>query len=475
MDNNEVMRLRSQVKELTDEAKNKSQMWEQYAAQCEIVDKHARELCEMILSKDRSQMALGDAKTWYSLSTDEMINLTKEVFTSYVKDTTATLKGVMRASEARARENENLKTQIEDYMRTGKVSEKTVEEFVDAANKKAAIKEKEADLPRKTTDAAKRGKVEVIIEEDGDFEQEELKEIANMIEIGQKAKLTPNAVPVAKSPLKTKAVEEKKEEVVSHLVNIASDLNSYGEIEWKILEAIGSFGISRYKEIETKVAESINTLNVTIRTSVTKLTQKNVLEKTVISLPLSSKCALYTLSEIGKRVYKYHFNQNPVKPELEKVIAEHDNAEHGYGIIDVQQMLLSTGIYETVSSYNRSNGIEVTVGNEKHIFVPDLICKSKKGFKDYIEYERGTHNQSNFNLKLDKMCKATKFLHIIAPNRDVLKNIKEKVDIWLEARGVEAIKAHTIRLGTAYDLSKGNGYFYEYTFKEGKPLLKTNG
>lgn len=470
---NEILRLQTHIKELTDEAEKRSKMWAEYSTNCEVVNKLARELCEMILAKDHTQTLSGKTKTWLNMETKEMITTAKESFTKYISDTTKILKDVMRASEQRARENEQLREQITDMMRNGSSSYHSVDEVVADAERKERQKEELSKLPQKTKAAVNEGRIEVILEEDEDFDEAELNDIATYIEEGQRAKLTPTSVPISRSSKHKKAIAQKTEEVVTHLVNLADDFEQYGEVEWKIIDAIGRQGISKYKDIEAAVTNEGNILTTAVRSTITKLSEKKVLTKELISLPLSSKCAYYSLSEIGKRIYKHRFNEEPVKSEIERVVAEHDNAEHGYGILDVQAMLMTLGMYEEVSCYNRDKAITVTLYGEKMEYIPDLICKSKKGFIDYIEYERGKHNQINFNLKLDKMCKASKFLHIIVPNRETLKIVKEKVDVWIATKEKDALKPYTLRIGTAFDLKKKNGYLVEYIFREKMEPVKS--
>jgi len=98
----------TQIGEMRDQMATKNRLTAEYEAQCEVVEKHARKLCELILAKDRSEMVLGKAKTWSSYSTDELIAKATAFFVEYVKAHTEKLQKLMAEIERRGDEIESL-------------------------------------------------------------------------------------------------------------------------------------------------------------------------------------------------------------------------------------------------------------------------------------------------------------------------------------------------------------------------------
>lgn len=209
---------------------------------------------------------------------------------------------------------------------------------------------------------------------------------------------------------------------------------------------IGQDGISDYPEIETRtikiLEEKVQAGEIPpdimkaaaskVRTAARALDSMGVLSKEQLKLPLRPNMYAYRLSDIGSRLYSKHFQSEAVISELEKIIAEHDNADHGYGILDVAKILEASGNFLSVNAFNRANPIEI---RPKVFYVPDILAKSKKGVA-YFEYERGLHTQNDFNAKCNKMAKATRWLNFIVPNAEIMETrIIPQIKSWIESRG----------------------------------------
>ena len=124
------------------------------------------------------------------------------------------------------------------------------------------------------------------------------------------------------------------------------------------------------------------------------------LDQESLYLPLTPKVSVYKLTDIGARLYRKRYDKVPVESEIDRVRKEHDNLEHGYGIMDLERVLSECGRYREVHIFNRSRAITVS-GNRK--YVPDVVALPVQGnFTEYIEYERGFHTQPDFNAKCNK-------------------------------------------------------------------------
>ena len=469
------LRACDRVRQLEEDAEMKSEQWNAYSVNCEVVDKHARKLCEKILAKDKNQMVLGDAKTWHAISTDELISMASESFDKYNSQRTLVINNILAESERRGREIESLKDQIEIMIREGRVGDiQTVEDVTAAAEKRKKDGDTLSKVSFKTQEAFNAGRIDVIIESDDDnYVDGEMNTFKELMNTAEQVRLTSNSIPHIRSAKKEEDMKAAENEVVmTHMVDLKTHIEKCGDVEWQVLHTIGSKGISRYRDIEAEITQDTKFLNASVRNATSVLLNLGALEKDTFKLPISAKSIFYHLSVIGRRLYKYRFNEEPCISEIERVIAEHDNAEHGYGIIDIQRILENNGSYTEVSSYNRDKAIEVTIEDKKYKYIPDLIAKSKKGYTEYFEYERGTHHQSDFNLKIDKMCKVTRFINIVAPNRKIMADIKVKVDAWIGTRDPQSIKNHILRICTANDIKTQAGYPIEYRFSKSLEPIK---
>jgi hypothetical protein len=95
-----------------------------------------------------------------------------------------------------------------------------------------------------------------------------------------------------------------------------------------------------------------------------------------------------------------------------------------------------------------------------------LICKADR-FTDYFEYECGTHHQQDFDNKLSKMCRVTRFLHIVTPNKPTAQKIKAQVDTWIEGRGVQSLQRIVVKIGTAQSVKNDGKWLVVYELQKG--------
>lgn len=465
---NKYNTLVARASEAEEQYESSKKAWKEYEQRQDIINDHARKLCEKILAKDKSEMTLGTAKSWHSFNTDDLILKAIDSFDSYVADNIKILQQVFAVAEDRGQKLDALTEQVAALVTGGSVNATSVEEIIEEAESKHKEESVINKAPNAVKKAAAEGKIELIVEEDSDASDDDLRGFIEMKERAIEAQLTPRSVPTINSTRKEKQMKKAEEAAAQiHIVDIENYINKCSDKEWEVLEAIGTQGISRLKDIAEYINNAHGTLIATVRRAVNSLVAMNAIKEERVSLPLSSQSKFYCLSDMGKRIYKHHFEQNPVVSELENVIAEHDNASHGYGILEVEKVLVESGKYKSVSSSNRNNPIPVKVDGQSLKFVPDIIAKTDR-YTEYFEYEMGTHNQVNFNIKCEKMCKVTRFLNFIAPNREIAKSLKAKVDVWIRDKDISLIKGHTIRIGTTVSLKDDSNWLYEYQLKSGK-------
>ncbi len=213
-------------------------------------------------------------------------------------------------------------------------------------------------------------------------------------------------------------------------IDLEKARDSIGPTEQKIMEAIGREGISEHPALLDYCLKSNTGITDTkFEIACDKLKSNLIVDmETVQSFNRIRGIRVYSLSnEVGKPLYKEIFREKPVVSEKEKIKRENDNLSHGYSIKDVKVQLEEFG-YTDVSMDRKDNTIPIAGANT---WVPDIIgTNPTTGRKEYFEIEMGTHNQTNFNAKMDKANLKASILRIVVPNKTVQDNICRKIDDW---------------------------------------------
>lgn len=446
----------------------KTEQMAKYEAEHDIIEKHARELCEMILAKNRSEMVLGNNRTWHSFSTDELIAKAKQGFVAYNQEKTEVLNKIMSIAETRGQELDSLKDQIARMMVSGNVAAMSAEQMLQLAKEESQRKAAIEKTPAATQAAIKAGTVTCVIEEEGDVDEEETEAIQHMMNIGTEARLSSAKAAVRRSEKKVELIKNAKQNsILLHSVDLNEITKEWNEIQWFIVEQMGRTGISRVKDITGLCISHFGANQKTaIQRSLYRLKDQRVVDYLAITLPHSKKLTLYFLLDGGKLIFERQFSATPAPSEIDKVVREHDNPEHGFGIMDLKTVLEEKEKYESVSAYTRNKPFDVSIGGRAYQYIPDLICKTKK-FTDYYEYEVGKTAQTDFNLKCSKMCQVTKYLNFVTPNQSSAKHVKSQVDAWIESRGVKSLKGITVRISTVEILAQQDKWLVIYTLSSG--------
>lgn len=463
----------AQNRDLRDQLETKNRQHEEYEAKCDVVDGHARKLCEAILAKDRSEMTLGDAKTWHSFTTDEMIAKAMAAFVRYCQQRTELLNQVMEVAERRGYELESLKDQISQMMRTGNTAQlASVEEMMSNAEKEKTAKSAIASAPLSTQKAIAEGRVEAIIEEPGDYDEAEMAAIEHMLTTNNQAKLTPGAPVVSRTPQKSDLIKKKNKAIAAQVIDYEAVVSQLSETAMMIIYIIGHYGLSKTKDIGEQFERDTKKSSRVMDGEWTTLMAAQLITKESIRVP-SGHFATYRLSPTGAVVFESRFGEKPVESEVEALIREHGTATHGYGIQALKEILEKDKKYIKVESCPRSSPLKVTIfdGSEKE-YIPDLMATTKK-YVEYFEYERDTHTQAEINDKCNKMCAVTKFINFVVPELSAAKSLKQKVDNWIQARNVMSLKGITVRIGTIRSLDKeSNRWVFVYNLSEGStPII----
>ena len=457
----------AKYKDLQEQLTTKQRQWQKQEEQYSVTEKLTRELCEDILAKEPSEMVLGRDYSWSSIPLNELILKSKRVFKNYCVKRTDLLRKTMDTSEQRLQTIESLQEQI-SIMRTSPTAASITQDELEKQIKKE--KEKEAvvnALPYQTKKKIEAGNTAIILEDDDISSAFEDKILDDMADINAMIQVTPKSIPVSQS---RKKVEQKrkrrKQKIMAHTVNLKEYENKMSEYDWCVLRIIGKYGFSRYQQIEEKfLEEQPDCSKSRSRIAITNLVNIGLANSEKVSNPLKGIFNVYQLTDMGGRIYSDRYNSPPVSSEMDLIMAEHDNCQHGYGIRMIAEVLREKGSFEEVSDKNRKHPIRIAEGVS---YVPDIVCSGSSGQKMYIEYECANHTQHNFNAKCNKMTKVTSQLNFIVPNRSDMEKICSQVQEWIKNRGATSLRHITIRITGAaqikdMDLLSNDGWKYVFT------------
>lgn len=257
-----------------------------------------------------------------------------------------------------------------------------------------------------------------------------------------------------------------------YVQNTATITEQMKAVHWDIFRVLVESGVSEMSKAKQLVCEQVKEDGDVIGTD-----KASRMIKHLVTLMLFSQTKINTgmrwfmvinLTEIGMKIYTEKFRKPPAETEYQRIVREHDNAEHGYIIKDVVQILKDTGKYRSVSMSRKGNYIRLPDGKS---YVPDIICCLDNGV-EYYEIECGNHHQSDFNEKCDKMRSITQNLFIVAPNREAMeKKLKPQIEQWIKTVGISILQIAgvVVYLTTISDLA-GQRWTYVFNMQNETPV-----
>lgn len=530
---NKYNRLCARYRDLEQQSVERQEKWKEIEREFKINEALTRDLCELILAKDPKEMVLGTEYSWGKLKTRDIIERSKNVFTSYNEARTQLLKDIQKQSEERRVMIENLQTQIEQDLHARQQLEQLHQENPENAkqteNSTASFEVDPAtgevlnfDVSEKAKgraaysiqQAAQRGDVSLVHYEDDDTEevvsntipdnkppitQEDIHhgreqqnksskkkvKVSDSLRIVEENKDVSKTEVMLQSELSAAAQELSLERSGAHItpsvkklqvlqqnrqaaapktmqVDVSVIEQKLNDRSWYLLEAVGSTGLCEGSEIIDAVISSHPDESFTnngLRYELMSLSNNGcLLADMSIAHPTKSRFAVYTLSDIGRRLYISRFGKDPVVSERDKLIADHDNLEHAFGIKCLKHALEISGEYSNVSMERQSNTVRLQDGTSYIADITATMQGRSKPFTIYMEYERGTHHQADFNIKLNKAAKVTRHIDIVCPNAATVTNLRDKVSKWVESRGGgKALPGVRVRITTLRRLDGRKG------------------
>lgn len=258
-----------------------------------------------------------------------------------------------------------------------------------------------------------------------------------------------------------------------YVQNLDSIIEQMKNIHWEAFKLIVESGVSEVSKAKMLITERLRDNDEVI-----SIEKSGRIIKHLCTLLLFTQQKISTgmrwfmilnLTEAGRSLYIDRHHKEPAETEHRKLIREHDNAEHGYMIKDVCQILKDTGKYRSVSMSRRSNIIKI--GDNKSC-IPDIVCCMKDGI-EYYEVECGNHHQSDFNDKCDKLKSISPNLFFVVPNRETAeKKLRPQIEEWIRSHGRELLQISgvVVYLTSISELAAGR-WMYVYNMQEDKPVF----
>ena len=472
---NQFNRVTAQYKDLEEQKRECARNWGETERKYKHTISLAKDLCKMILAKEHSSDFLGKDYSLDAFPTDELILRAKEVFVTYNNERTKMESGLQQKLVETQATLDNLKTQyayLQTHMqdavkKTREDSEAIIEETVRADEtpiqaRMREFKDGKATTPKPVNYTARKavesGAVEVsVISEDEDISMDDLRQQGEMAEINTELRLA-EGKPIVRA---SKVVQETMQKVTDNTaitaiggtvqVDVEDLCKKLSERRKIILKIIGETGLFLSTEIFEKLQETGEIKSASFKNDIFSLKTSGLLKVSSISIPvLCQHGNVYELTPAGAATFKRIFGKDACPSGTGQIIKDHDNLEHGLGIVAMKNILEKFKSFIKITTDRKDNTIVLDTGDK---YIPDAICKSNK-FTAYFEYELSTHKQADFNIKLNKMCKKTRYINIVTNSIPNCDSLSKKVIAWVQSRGgFGCLPGYIVRITTLNKLN----------------------
>ena len=447
MKDNEIVysynRLLAQYKDMEKQMELKETEWKKIQKRYSVAEELARELCEMILAKDKAETGLGENYSWSSLDIIELIKKAKSSFQQYNANRAKLLKSLYKQSEDR-------RIALEAYM------SKPIEKINSASPKlKTTVEQAE----KMIDNPGSKAHIEALSDE---FDNEDLAAPVAGVS-GPSIKSTP--VKHNNDDRKRKVPDKGSANIVSHyeLTRNEADgiLKELKPSEKILLQVFGDTGYMEHADLLTDYSKLSGKSKTVMSTDLRTLGMKNIVEKYGVNAGLIRNTNYYRLTGLGEALYTYMTNKKPEMSMWWKIIQVHASLEHGMNIIRIAEAMREyPEVYTEVDEWQRHNSIEVEFPQYdlktrerrmvKGRYIPDIAFKYKGEDRlYYIEFERNTCSNDQFAEKCEKMCRVNRRMLFVVPNKEELLKIQEKINIWIKNKGEAVLKKLKITISVA--------------------------
>ena len=144
-----------------------------------------------------------------------------------------------------------------------------------------------------------------------------------------------------------------------------------------------------------------------------------------INTPIRKKIAMYSLSDLGKEVFRKKEGSFPPKDEMTRIREMHATLPHGFCIKDTASVLNGLG-YTDICMDSTQNSVTVADGRR---YVPDITA-TFDGKKTYWEVELGHHHDNDMADKLAKASLVAKTVYIVVDKKETKTKLQQQVNFF---------------------------------------------
>ena len=468
---NQYNRLISRYKDLETQKKDKEEAWKVQLAKTNVTYSKIKALCKKILAKEANIDFLGKVYSWDALPIDELIEKASITFENYNASRTQ-MELELQKHFLEARETIDnmsvayaaLQNQVKDITERlesdpgGVIEEQEREQIKENLERTINPPKKPKVADAKAREAMENDTIEVVImNEDEDVSVDDLRQQAEMAEINTELRLA-DGKPIVKASEK---VKKTMQTVTDNTVIVANGgmvpvdvdeiCEKLSDRRKQILEMIGRTGLFLSTDILEELGKIGEVKQSNFRNDIFTLKVSGLIMVTPISVPILCQHGnVYELTPSGAAVYHKLYGKEAVPSQSRQIIKDHDNLEHGLGIMTLAKILERFEIFNKMTTARKDNTIVLDTGDK---YIPDIIVQTKK-YTAYFEYELATHTQADFNIKMNKMCRKTRFLNIVTNSAANADNLSKKVIKWVKSRGdFGCLPTHIVRITTLTKLN----------------------
>ncbi len=434
-----------------------------------------RSICEEILSKDNNEMVVGEEYSWDRMSVSELIERTILSYRKHNRERTELILKLVDLTDERADQIDSLTEQIEQlehmYDSKGKPDNIPASSVSDPENEK-----KTEDESAKCGDRITIGPEDCI--------NDMLDAVVDAMKITESVHIKPPPIPISEPREKIERIKSEKKKVKESMkidvTPIKVHIDKMNPIMKEIVLVMGEIGLSVYMEIRDEVLKRCGDTmpgisEQRIRAGITQLESMNIVQKNTFCSPLRGNLNIARLTVTGMTVFKELTGKLPVISEMERIVKEHDNIEHGYGIRELADILENSGKYSSVTWMNGRKPIQLKDGQS---IIPDITAKTA-GRIEYFEYERANHSFPDLKVKLNKLASITKYINIVVQNTDQLNAMLRSVEKWAKERDSSVphkclVRLSTIKYYSQHEPGTDMAWMYELNTETGE-LVSVSG
>ena len=458
----------ARAKDLQEQLKTKMEQWDKREEDFQIAISNMKKMCESILATNKDEMQVGKANDWSKEELNDLIRKTGNAYALHRDKQIENVQFLMGQVEDRGKTIERLQLEISRLRQSPgarNLSSEDIEKEI----------EKEKQNNRLTPSQKMAGNVKVYDENDDGMPVREVKVVEEAAQANAKAKPTSASVPYTpnKKTLEAKERARKKarREVLSD-EEIEDIIEGWQPEAWALIKAMGDSGASKYKDIETEIDKQHNTMlsKAVIKKWLNSFASTKIVNSDRVIDPLVGSYKVFELSPTGDSLYIYKYKKVPVVSEMETIAKEHDNLEHGYGIVSLANLIEAAGEFKTVDCHTRKHPFTLDNGQQ---YIPDIICADENGRRLLIEYEIGKTTSRDFKSKCSRALSIERQLNFVAPNRDAVEHLCSQAAEYINITGTETLKGTKIRIASSKSLSDLGGKIkpdesWKYVFNPGK-------